>query len=277
MMPILCLAATAVISLAAGPAFANPAMLPKHEGYPMGKATDPVTDKPLSNDPGQRNASGAHETATPERERSTDPRKAGRRRAAEGAGTADQDRTSREGSDEDAGQSSIRRRLDVEGGTDLRNNDGRGLARIDDQGIRRFFENIPLAGEQRLADEVPRALRQPLLQQAAVGFQIDEPHVFPVAGQDCSAIGGSEHGSGEDGGFAAGDPVADRRMETCQPRPAILVGKRNIPAQLLDTVRRMEFVSIAEPPAERGGQFPTDGGLSGAGDAHDKDHHCKDA
>jgi hypothetical protein len=58
MMPILCLAATAVISLAAGPAFANPAMLPKHEGYPMGKATDPVTDKPLSNDPGQRNASG---------------------------------------------------------------------------------------------------------------------------------------------------------------------------------------------------------------------------
>jgi hypothetical protein len=34
-------------------------MLPKHEGYPMGKATDPVTGQPLSNDPGQKNATGA--------------------------------------------------------------------------------------------------------------------------------------------------------------------------------------------------------------------------
>jgi hypothetical protein len=38
---------------------ANPSMLPKHEGYPMGKATDPVTGKALSNDPGQQNATGA--------------------------------------------------------------------------------------------------------------------------------------------------------------------------------------------------------------------------
>jgi hypothetical protein len=37
---------------------ANPSMLPKHEGYPMGKATDPVTGKSLSNDPGQKNATG---------------------------------------------------------------------------------------------------------------------------------------------------------------------------------------------------------------------------
>ena len=39
-------------------ASANPSMLPKHEGYPMGKATDPVTRQPLSNDPGQKNTSG---------------------------------------------------------------------------------------------------------------------------------------------------------------------------------------------------------------------------
>src|SRR5262245_48852959 len=39
-------------------ASANPSMLPKHEGYPMGKATDPVTGKSLSNDPGQTNATG---------------------------------------------------------------------------------------------------------------------------------------------------------------------------------------------------------------------------
>ena len=37
---------------------ANPSMLPKHEGYPMGKATDPVNGKSLSNDPGQSNATG---------------------------------------------------------------------------------------------------------------------------------------------------------------------------------------------------------------------------
>jgi len=40
-------------------AHANPNMLPKHEGYPMGKATDPVTGKSLGNDPGQKNATGS--------------------------------------------------------------------------------------------------------------------------------------------------------------------------------------------------------------------------
>lgn len=50
--------AVAALSFVATVAFANPAMLPKHEGYPMGKATDPVSGQPLSNDPGQRNASG---------------------------------------------------------------------------------------------------------------------------------------------------------------------------------------------------------------------------
>ena len=39
-------------------AFANPSMLPNHEGYPMGKAIDPVTGQALSNDPGQKNATG---------------------------------------------------------------------------------------------------------------------------------------------------------------------------------------------------------------------------
>lgn len=39
-------------------AAANPAMLPQHHGYPMGKAVDPVNGQPLANDPGQTNASG---------------------------------------------------------------------------------------------------------------------------------------------------------------------------------------------------------------------------
>ena len=47
-----------MIAFAALCAFANPSMLPKHEGYPMGNAKDPVTGQSLSNDPGQKNASG---------------------------------------------------------------------------------------------------------------------------------------------------------------------------------------------------------------------------
>ena len=48
----------AMLMLTAVYASANPSMLPKHEGYPMGKATDPVTGKSLGNDPGQKNATG---------------------------------------------------------------------------------------------------------------------------------------------------------------------------------------------------------------------------
>ena len=44
--------------VAISPAFANPDMLPKHPGYPMGKAIDPVKGQPVANDPGQTNATG---------------------------------------------------------------------------------------------------------------------------------------------------------------------------------------------------------------------------
>jgi hypothetical protein len=49
----------AMLMLTAVCASANPSMLPKHDGYPMGKATDPVTGKSLGNDPGRTNATGA--------------------------------------------------------------------------------------------------------------------------------------------------------------------------------------------------------------------------
>jgi hypothetical protein len=39
-------------------ASANPSMLPKHPGYPMGQAVDPVNKQSLANDPGQHNAVG---------------------------------------------------------------------------------------------------------------------------------------------------------------------------------------------------------------------------
>ncbi|MEW6544293.1 MAG: hypothetical protein AB1411_11850 [Nitrospirota bacterium] len=47
-----------VIGFAVSLGFANPAMLPKHPGYPAGNAVSPVTGQPLANDPGQTNAVG---------------------------------------------------------------------------------------------------------------------------------------------------------------------------------------------------------------------------
>ena len=48
----------ACVLLTASMLFANPDLLPKHPGYPMGKAVDPVKGQPLANDPGQANATG---------------------------------------------------------------------------------------------------------------------------------------------------------------------------------------------------------------------------
>lgn len=39
-------------------ALANPATLPEHPGYPMGKAVDPVKGQSLANDTGKHNAVG---------------------------------------------------------------------------------------------------------------------------------------------------------------------------------------------------------------------------
>jgi len=47
-----------VVGLVVSLALANPDMLPKHPGYPMGKSVDPVKGQALANDPGQTNASG---------------------------------------------------------------------------------------------------------------------------------------------------------------------------------------------------------------------------
>ena len=47
-----------VFGFVASLALANPEMLPKHPGYPMGKDVSPVTGQPLANDPGRANAGG---------------------------------------------------------------------------------------------------------------------------------------------------------------------------------------------------------------------------
>jgi hypothetical protein len=39
-------------------ASANPALLPKHEGYPMKNSGSPVTGQPTANDPGQKDGHG---------------------------------------------------------------------------------------------------------------------------------------------------------------------------------------------------------------------------
>jgi hypothetical protein len=54
----ICLATASAALCASALVFANPTMLPKHDGYPMGKATDPVTGQSLADDLGQTNATG---------------------------------------------------------------------------------------------------------------------------------------------------------------------------------------------------------------------------
>ena len=52
-----------VVLLTVSLALANPTMLPKHQGYPMGKAVDPISGQSLANDPGQTNATGENSLA----------------------------------------------------------------------------------------------------------------------------------------------------------------------------------------------------------------------
>ncbi len=51
-------AALAIVGFSLSVALANPALLPKHEGYPAKAAASPVTGQPLANDPGQTNDGG---------------------------------------------------------------------------------------------------------------------------------------------------------------------------------------------------------------------------
>lgn len=55
---LILLAICAIVILMISQASANPTMLPKHPGYPMGKTVDPVRGQSLANDPGQTNAAG---------------------------------------------------------------------------------------------------------------------------------------------------------------------------------------------------------------------------
>jgi len=55
---LILIAAVMVVLLGKALAVANPSMLPKHPGYPMDKAVDPVKGQSLANDPGQTNATG---------------------------------------------------------------------------------------------------------------------------------------------------------------------------------------------------------------------------
>jgi hypothetical protein len=48
----------AIVFFMSAAASANPATLPEHPGYPMGKAVDPVKGQSLANDPGRSNATG---------------------------------------------------------------------------------------------------------------------------------------------------------------------------------------------------------------------------
>lgn len=51
------LAVLGTIAFGGSLVFANPALLPKHPGYPASRDTSPVTGQALANDPGQLNLS----------------------------------------------------------------------------------------------------------------------------------------------------------------------------------------------------------------------------
>ena len=51
-------AALAIVGFSVSVALANPALLPKHEGYPAKASTSPVTGQPTANDAGQTGAGG---------------------------------------------------------------------------------------------------------------------------------------------------------------------------------------------------------------------------
>ena len=63
MKAILVLSTGFIVLLATSLVLANPTLLPKHPGYPMGKAVDPVSGQSLANDPGQPNATGENSLA----------------------------------------------------------------------------------------------------------------------------------------------------------------------------------------------------------------------
>ena len=55
---ITAVATASAVLCALSMASANPALLPKHEGYPMKNSGSPVTGQPTANDPGQSDARG---------------------------------------------------------------------------------------------------------------------------------------------------------------------------------------------------------------------------
>ena len=57
-LTIVAAATASAVLCALSIASANPALLPKHEGYPMKNSGSPVTGQPTANDPGQSDAHG---------------------------------------------------------------------------------------------------------------------------------------------------------------------------------------------------------------------------
>lgn len=55
---VIAVVTASAVLCAFSPASANPALLPKHEGYPMKNTGSPVNGQPTANDPGQPDAHG---------------------------------------------------------------------------------------------------------------------------------------------------------------------------------------------------------------------------
>ena len=102
-------------------ASANPALLPKHEGYPMKNSGSPVNGQPTANDPGQSDARGqstlskaagfddsSHQPESQESGQRSGHSERRSRPASEGAGPADPDCSARHLRHQDHGRSQDR-------------------------------------------------------------------------------------------------------------------------------------------------------------------------
>src|SRR4029079_543389 len=92
---------------------------------------------------------------------------------------------------------------------------------------------------------------QALSDETLVSFEVDQPDA--ASGADDAVAVGALQGRARDDALPAGSAsLVDPPRDCLEPRPAVLVGERHTAAHLLDVLRRMEAIGIAEWPAQAG-------------------------
>src|SRR5439155_8760896 len=134
-------------------------------------------------------------------------------------------------------------------------------------------ERGELTREQRRADEMAGAVRQPPRQLAFGRLQVHEADPPGVAAQNLT-IGTLQGRTGQHEVLASIRRVGNGRVQRRQPRCAIGIGQRDAGVHLLDVARRMPIVALDERPRQVGGEPGADRRFASAGRAHQNDDHA---